>query len=86
MPIEPAVVIPIIVVIVVVVGIIAWRMEKKRREELRRWAREDGWSLDEGKRGNPGHPFPLFDNGHSRYSRFHARKVSSDNSLVAIAL
>ncbi|MHC4469705.1 MAG: hypothetical protein ACYTDY_11655 [Planctomycetota bacterium] len=75
---EPAVLIVLGIVLVVVIGFIAWRLEKKRREALRRWARDGGWRLDERKRGRPDLPFGLFDHGHSRYSRYHATKSIPD--------
>jgi hypothetical protein len=73
--VEPGIIIALVVVLIGVVAVLAYRLEKKRREEMRRWAREGGWHLDERKTKRPDLPFALFDQGHSRYSRFHASKV-----------
>ena len=47
---DPTIFIVLAVIAIGVVAYLAWRFEKKRREELRRWAREGGWRLDERSR------------------------------------
>jgi len=59
------------VVLVGVVGYIAWQMEKKRREALRRWAAANGYSFDPSRRRDPDLGFSIFGKGHSRWLRYH---------------
>jgi hypothetical protein len=48
--------------------------QRKRREHLFAWARENGWTLEQARRNNTAYPFSLFTHGHSRYSCNHARR------------
>ena len=74
MDIHPAVFIVIGIIVVIGIVILAWYFEKKRREAIAAWARENGWRFRPGKHSDPGHPFSIFDDGHSRWSRYHLSK------------
>lgn len=65
----------VIAVIGVIYGIMA---DRKRVQELAGWASLGGWSFDPSKRHAPVHPFSLFGQGHSRWSRFHMARAIND--------
>lgn len=72
----PGLIFGVIAVIAVVGGIFGWHMEKKRRQALLEWAIVGGWDFDPGKRrGQFSQRLDICQRGHSRYSRYNARRA-----------
>lgn len=57
--------------------------EKKREKKLAIWARSGGWGWSPERRDDPGLSFSIFDDGHTRYSHYHARR-RSENSIPGL--
>jgi len=66
------------IVVVIVVVLVAWHLEKKRREAIIAWAAENGYRFRPQKRRNPGLDFTPFGQGHSRWTRYHLTKSARE--------
>ncbi len=65
----------VIAIVAVVGGYFAHLAEKKKRAALAAWAAANGFSWSPAKRSGGPYPFPPFQSGHSRYSRYHMSKT-----------
>ncbi|MEM8835039.1 MAG: hypothetical protein AAGD00_04380 [Planctomycetota bacterium] len=71
----PGIFFAIVAIVVAAIGYFSWQAEKKRREAMLAWAHAGGWEYDPGKRrGQFSYNLDICKRGHSRYSRYSARR------------